>query len=59
MVRKNYFLTEVEVKWISKNAKKHELKEAEFVRRLFDFLIERKDVLNEIMYKRPANANKD
>ena len=58
MIRKNFFITESQEKFLVKLAEKSELAEAELVRKFLDFIIERKEVLDEIMYRRSKNEDK-
>ena len=57
MVRKNFFITEAQQKWIVKTAEKNELAEVELIRRILDYIAERKEVVDEIMYRRIQDAS--
>jgi hypothetical protein len=57
MIRKNFFITEAQGKWLGKVAYKSELSEAEFLRRILDWVIERNDLLDEIKYRRNTDEN--
>ena len=52
MVRKNFFITKTQDKWLVKTAEKSELSEAELLRRILDYVVERKEVMDEIMYRK-------
>jgi len=52
MIRKNFYLTESQEKWLIKSAEKTELSEAEVLRRALDYIISRKDLKDDIMYRR-------
>lgn len=52
MIRKNFFITETQDKWLAKIAEKSELAEAELIRRVLDYISERKEITDELMYRR-------
>jgi hypothetical protein len=58
MIRKNFFLTEAQDEWLGELAENSELFEAELVRRIFDYVIERQEITDEVMYRRKKNASK-
>lgn len=57
MVRKNFFITEAQQKWVVETSEKQELAEVELIRRILDYVAERKEILDEIMYRRTQDAN--
>lgn len=52
MVRKNFFITETQNEWIIETAQKDNLSEVELVRRIFEYIANREDIIDEIMYRR-------
>jgi len=58
MVRKNFFITEIQDRWLTRTAKKSGLSEAELMRRILDYIVERDEIIDEIMYRRIKNENK-
>ena len=58
MIRKNFFITEAQKKWLDKTSEKSGLPEAELLRRFLDYIMKRKDIEDEIMYRRGQNEDK-
>ena len=58
MIRKNFFITENQKKWLNKISKSSTLPEAEILRRVLDYIMKRKDIEDEIMYRRIQDEDK-
>lgn len=57
MIRKNFFLTEGQIKKLRKTCINNNLPHAEFLRRMLDYVLERPELIDKIMYRRSADED--